>query len=472
MPVQTRLGRTAPPAPQAQPASGAAQLGAQARVGNAGMVERLLGGGGGGTIASLRGLFPDLETADPSTAPASVLSAAVVTDGGAPQVAADGPDAGGQGTTTPGGATAETSTVASTSGPSSTPAVATGPSSGTVPPAPTKVKPVAGTPAATMYAGHAGKVGTLSSRMTPAQAEDLEAFRANWKANKGRYEAVSAKAGVPAALVAAIHWRESTGNFQTYLHQGDPLGKKATHVPTNIPVFTVWEDAAVHALTMSDKKQVHDDLGMDEDTRDGAAMATYAEFYNGTGYDQRGKASPYVYSGTNGYQKGKYTSDHHFSPNVKDQQLGVMAMVGSIGGMDETIEAQPASGKTGWDSVLAGRTMRSGTRGPLVKELQDRLAAAGFPCGSDKVFGPAVEKAVKAFQTATGLDPDGIVGKDVAAKLVGAAGAATPGAATPGASTPGLPGTGAAGTGVKAAGPAGTGVKAAGPGAPAHQAVR
>lgn len=297
---------------------------------------------------------------------------------------------------------------------------------------PTKVAPDAGTMAAGVYAKHDKKVGTLSQKMTAAQRTDLAAFEANWKKNKARYEAVAAKAGVPAPLVAALHWRESTGDFRTYLHQGDPLGKPAVHVPKDIPVFHVWEDAAVHALTMSDKKQVRDDLNMTQDTRDSASMATYAEFYNGLGYHNKGRNSPYVYSGTDAYDKGKYTSDGHYSKNTRDQQLGVMALVDSIGGMDSSIKKTAVSGATGWDSIAAGRSLRRGARGPLVKELQARLAAAGFPCGDDSSFGPTVEKAVKAFQEANKLDPDGIVGKDVATRL-GPVPAKTDGAAGGGA---------------------------------------
>lgn len=49
---------------------------------------------------------------------------------------------------------------------------------------------------------------------------ELEAFLANWQENRDRYEAVAARVDLPAILIAAIHWRESSGDFGTYLHQG------------------------------------------------------------------------------------------------------------------------------------------------------------------------------------------------------------------------------------------------------------
>ena len=56
-------------------------------------------------------------------------------------------------------------------------------------------------------------------------------------------------------------------------------------------------------------------------------------------------------------------------------------------------------------------TIRQGSRGPLVSELQRRLVAAGFnPGGVDGQFGPHTNAAVIAFQRARHLIVDGIVG--------------------------------------------------------------
>ncbi|MBK9366595.1 MAG: hypothetical protein IPN01_09755 [Deltaproteobacteria bacterium] len=169
----------------------------------------------------------------------------------------------------------------------------------------------------------------------------MAAFKKHWEANKARYAAVAAKTGVPANLIAALHWRESSGNFGTYLHQGDPLGKPAVNWPNNIPVFHKWEDAAIHALGM--KGKLAKDLGMASNTTDMAAMATYAEHYNGLGYANKGKPSPYVYSGTDQYDKGKYVRDGVYDPNTKDKQLGVVAMIKSIGGGGGGAAAAPCS---------------------------------------------------------------------------------------------------------------------------------
>ena len=101
----------------------------------------------------------------------------------------------------------------------------------------------------------------------------------------------------PPKLIAALHWRESTGDFGTYLHQGDPLGKKAVNEPADIPIFKTWEPAAEHALGL--KTSTQRAYKIDAGTTDEAALTSYAERYNGLGYhNYRAMASPYVFAGT------------------------------------------------------------------------------------------------------------------------------------------------------------------------------
>lgn len=155
------------------------------------------------------------------------------------------------------------------------------------------------------------------------------AFKAHWKEHKARYEKVAAKVDLPARLIAALHWRESSGDFSTYLHQGDPLGKPAKNVPKDIPLFTEWEPAAIHALSMRGKLAHKRALKITQETTDMAALLTYAEAYNGLGYTMYHKdvATPYVYAGTNQYSKGKYKSDGKFSKTMKDKQAGAYGML-------------------------------------------------------------------------------------------------------------------------------------------------
>jgi hypothetical protein len=56
-------------------------------------------------------------------------------------------------------------------------------------------------------------------------------------------------------------------------------------------------------------------------------------------------------------------------------------------------------------------TLTPGSRGPQVKRLQRALARLGYPTGSvDGRYGPATMEALKRFQQADGLHPDGVLG--------------------------------------------------------------
>lgn len=58
------------------------------------------------------------------------------------------------------------------------------------------------------------------------------------------------------------------------------------------------------------------------------------------------------------------------------------------------------------------RTLKNGSRGDDVKELQKLLTEEGFPCGeADGIFGKATRKAVIEYQNRKGLVADGIVGE-------------------------------------------------------------
>lgn len=54
--------------------------------------------------------------------------------------------------------------------------------------------------------------------------------------------------------------------------------------------------------------------------------------------------------------------------------------------------------------------VKRGSQGPAVGELQGNLRSAGAQLKADGIFGPATEAAVRSFQQAHGLTPDGIVG--------------------------------------------------------------
>jgi lysozyme family protein len=179
-----------------------------------------------------------------------------------------------------------------------------------------------------VYDANASRIAKMQQRLRGNQASDLGSFLDHYNRNKDRYLAVANEVGLPPELIAALHWRESTGDFSTYMHQGDPLGRPPVNHPTEIPTFYKWEDSAIHAF--GQKAWLRDSLHLDKGSTEMTAMATYAEYYNGLGYYQRRTPSPYVFSGTDQYNRGKYVSDGKYNRLTRDGQLGVVTMIQAI----------------------------------------------------------------------------------------------------------------------------------------------
>lgn len=146
-------------------------------------------------------------------------------------------------------------------------------------------------------------------------------------ANKEKYAVVEQYTGVPWYMVGVLHNRESNCDFNTHLHNGDPLTGKTIRVPAGRPPgkppFT-WEDSAIDAMTMEGHK-LHD---IHEWTIE--RILYECEKYNGWGYIRHEINSPYLWAGTDQYSGGKYIADGQFSATAVDKQLGVVPILKSI----------------------------------------------------------------------------------------------------------------------------------------------
>lgn len=136
-----------------------------------------------------------------------------------------------------------------------------------------------------------------------------------------RYKAVEARTGVPWWFVAVVHEREASQNWNANIAQGDRWDHVSHNVPAGRGPFKSWEDAAVDALV-----NCAPFAARNKDWSPAGAL-TMLEKYNGLGYAARGKASPYIWSGTNQYTSGKYVRDHVYDPDVVDTQLGCAGLL-------------------------------------------------------------------------------------------------------------------------------------------------
>lgn len=151
--------------------------------------------------------------------------------------------------------------------------------------------------------------------------------------NRDRYETISAETGVPWDVIGLAHLRESGCNFSKHLHNGDPLTARtrrdpAGHPRVGRPPFT-FEESAADAVQL---KGWHT-LAPEEWTPERKLYEL--ERFNGWGYRGR-HPSPYVWSGTTHYTRGKYVRDHVYDPTFVDEQVGIAPVLVRLQEMNAT----------------------------------------------------------------------------------------------------------------------------------------
>jgi lysozyme family protein len=152
----------------------------------------------------------------------------------------------------------------------------------------------------------------------PERAGEVAWHRKKLVQYRARYEAVAARTGVPWWFIGVVHALEGSFNFNGHLHNGDPLSARTILVPKGRPLKwnppNDWESSAVDALTMK---------GFNEQVDWSIARALYRwESYNGFGYYGKNINSPYLWSFSNHYTKGKFTVDHKYDANFVSKQCG------------------------------------------------------------------------------------------------------------------------------------------------------
>jgi lysozyme family protein len=152
-------------------------------------------------------------------------------------------------------------------------------------------------------------------------------------ASKARYQTISDKTGVPWFVIAVIHERESDGDWMANLAQGDPWNRRSVHTPAGRGPFNSFEDAAYDALVLCPPF-----AASNKDWSAGGTLALL-EKYNGLGYANKGLPSPYIWAGTDQYQKGKYVADGVFDPNAVDHQLGCAGLLLAMNAFAQPIPA-------------------------------------------------------------------------------------------------------------------------------------
>lgn len=190
-----------------------------------------------------------------------------------------------------------------------------------------------------------------ASRIPEFQATARRLFAA-----KDRYQGVTdrlielAVHPVPWWFIAIASEREYGGppHWDKQLGQGDPLHAKSHNVPAGMgpyldhpgdvtPGHDAWTRCCVDVLVNSAPF-----AAKWTDWTVGGVMTLWEE-YNGIGYAARGIPSPYVWSGTDQYNAGKFVADHVFDPRRVDVQEGCAPILAMLMVLDPLIKfAEPS----------------------------------------------------------------------------------------------------------------------------------
>ncbi len=144
---------------------------------------------------------------------------------------------------------------------------------------------------------------------------------------RARYETVAADTGVPWYFIGVVHGLEASYNFRGHLHNGDhPLSLRTHQVPSGRPKIWLppddWESSARDALRM---------MGFAKKTDWSLERILYRlEAYNGFGYRKTAVATPYLWSLTDQYDRGKFVADGSWNPKARSQQCGAAALLRSL----------------------------------------------------------------------------------------------------------------------------------------------
>lgn len=170
-----------------------------------------------------------------------------------------------------------------------------------------------------------------AAQIRPERLASVDALVSTLASHRDRYEGLSRDTGVPWYVIAVVHAMEgggSSGRFTGHLHNGDTLAHRTTSYPPNRPVAP---PAAGEGQPYTWEESGRDALSRWRSVTDWSLPATLwrLEGYNGFGTRGHGVPTPYLWSFTDQYVKGKYTSDGPagWNPDFVSRQVGAAAIL-------------------------------------------------------------------------------------------------------------------------------------------------
>ncbi|MCP5419918.1 MAG: hypothetical protein H6970_07200 [Gammaproteobacteria bacterium] len=220
------------------------------------------------------------------------------------------------------------------------------------------------------------------------RSEEIETLISAMVADRDRYQAVAKELGMPWFVVAALHAVERQRDFSCHLHNGDPLTERTRHMPDGRPKdgdppFT-WEESACDALRLRFLDQWHD----------WSIPGTLfkLEEYGTWGYRQHHPEvlSPYLWSGSTHYEKGKYITNDTWSDTAVYGHCGAAVLLRRLAEQGH-IDFPDANRET----IPTLRYTEEGSPDPWVTELQRSLnRVPGIFIKVDGLAGPRTSEAL------------------------------------------------------------------------------
>jgi lysozyme family protein len=219
--------------------------------------------------------------------------------------------------------------------------------------------------------------------------------------NRDKYRTVESLTGVPWFVVGLIHQMEADLDFHAHLHNGDPLTARTCNEPVGRPLGGhppfLWSDSAADAIRYDKLDQVPQWTF--------ERVAFQLEKYNGfRSRTEHHINTPYLWSGTNHYDRGKFVRDNMWDGTVASKQVGAMPILRQLMQLDATIAevlkseapvpARPAGEAPGTQPPVTA----SDVEGFDLRELQSRLKK--LPLYGDEIdgiYGPHTRDAIKAL---------------------------------------------------------------------------
>jgi lysozyme family protein len=275
-------------------------------------------------------------------------------------------------------------------------------------------------------------------------------------ANQARYAAAVAGMPVPWWFVAVVHCMECSMRFDQHLHNGDPLSGRTVQVPPGRPAagsppFS-WEQSAHDAIQFERLDRVTD-WSLPN-------VLFNWHRYNGINneYKRRGIPTPYLWSGSTHYKKGKYVRDGIFDPEFVSGQLGAAVILKALVDLGAVaVDQQPAPAanaaaapaanpatppgappaaapaaatpapapvspvavdanaaaiphiarELAYPGLLKQGAGATAAEKPGIRRVQEWLRIHGFAAPLDSDFGPSTTDQLKAFQNSQGQPASG-----------------------------------------------------------------